>query len=346
MSRGSSRLRSPEGADPAGALAGLEARSASGFPHLSAARARTADSLLALRARLADAPRDTDAALVLFGSWGRWEVTPGSDTDWAVLVGAPPRGTVRPAAADLAGRLGHGPAEGGSFGRAVFADELTDHVGLRADSWDNLTLRMLLLLESVAVAGEEVHARCRDAVLATYLREVDPFRPPRFFLNDLIRYWRTIAVDFEGKARRAPADEASGPAKWASRLVKLRTSRKVLFAGGLLPILLCHLHPAAEIPGFLRAQLEAPATDRLAHAFCSFGAEDAGLRALGAYDRWLGLLADPGMRGELERLPRDQVEHSTTFREARRLGDELQAGLLALLFDTPLRALVREYGIF
>jgi hypothetical protein len=35
------------------------------------------------------------------------------------------------------------------------------------------------------------------------------------------------------------------------------------------------------------------------------------------------------------------------FQEVRRLADELEAGLLALLFDTPsLRALVREYGIF
>jgi hypothetical protein len=343
MSRGSSRLRSPEGADPAGALAALAERSPGGFPHLSAARARTAESLAGLRARVADAPRDPDAAVVLFGSWGRWEVTPGSDTDWAVLVEATAREAVRPGEGDLAGRLGREPAEGGSFARAVFASDLAHHVGLRADSWDNLTLRMLLLLESVAIAGEEVHARCRDSVLSTYLREVDPFRPPRFFLNDLIRYWRTIAVDFEGKARR---DQEAGAAKWASRLVKLRTARKVLFAGGLLPILLCHLHPGAEIPRFLRAQLAAPATDRLAHAFSSFGAEDAGVRALGAYDRWLGLLGDPDTRTELEGLPRETAERSPAFREARRLGDELQAGLLALLFDTPLRALVREYGIF
>jgi hypothetical protein len=327
--------------DPAGALEVLAERSRDGFPHLLAARARTVEALDDLRARLATAPRDPDASVVLFGSWGRREVTPGSDTDWSVLVEGEPRARVRPGRTDLDGHLGPDPAGEGSFGGAVFASALWENVGLRADSWDNLTVRMLLLLESVAVAGEDVHQRSRDTVLATYLREVDAYRPPRFFLNDLIRYWRTVAVDFEGKARR----DAEGP-RWASRLAKLRTSRKVLFASGLLPILLCHLHPADAIPGFLRAQLAAPATDRLAHAFRSYAAEDAGVRALGAYDRWLGLLADAAVRAELEELTREDAERSTALREARRLGDELQAGLLALLFDTPLRALVREYGLF
>ena len=232
------------------------------------------------------------------------------------------------------------PAAGGAFAGAVSCDDLVERVGLDADSNRLLTLRMLLLLESVSPLGGDVHARCRDRVLDTYLREVDAFRPPRFFLNDLIRYWRTIAVDFEGKAR---ADEGR---KWAARLAKLRTSRKVLFAGGLLPILLCHLHAAPEIPRFLTAQLAAPATDRLAHAFLRFDAADAGLRALGAYDRWLGLLDDPAARAELESAGRGTAEESSVFCEARRLGDELESGLLTLLFDTPLRALVREYGVF
>ena len=338
---------------PTGALVTLAERSRDGLPHLIGARERTEQALDDLRARLAAAPRDPDAAVVLFGSWGRREVTPGSDADWSVLVDGAPRAAVHPSVADLQGRLALGddpadaealrePAAGGSFGAVVFTEPLSENVGLRADSWDNLTLRMLLLLESVAVAGEDLHERARARVLDTYVREVDAFRPPRFFLNDLIRYWRTIAVDFEGKARRDAGDEA----KWGSRLAKLRTSRKVLFAGGLLPILLCHLHPAGEIPGFLAAQFAAPATDRLAHAFLSYDEGDAGLRALGAYDRWVGLLADPAARAELEALTRAGAESSPVFREARRLGDELQAGLLTLLFDTPLRALVREYGLF
>ena len=185
-----------------------------------------------------------------------------------------------------------------------------------------------------------MHRRCWERVLDGYLADADrPFRPPRFFLNDLIRYWRTICVDFVGKERE-------GGEKWGIRNAKLRTSRKVLFAAGLVPLLQTHRFNREERRAYLAAQLAAPATDRLAAAFLDCDARDAGVRALSAYDRWLGVLDDPRRRAELESLTKETAHTSPVFRDVRRHATELHRGLLVLLFDTPLLPHVREHGIF
>jgi predicted nucleotidyltransferase len=318
----------------------LAARSGGGFPHLLAARERTARELSSARARLGALAIDDDAAVVLFGSWGRQELTPGSDDDWLVLVVGDRRDAIRPASEAVGDVLVREPGRQAVFGEVAFAAELAGRIGLDEDTNRNLTRRMLLLLESVAVAGEPAWRASREHILDGYLRgDVKDHRPPRFFLNDVIRYWRTITVDFVGKER------AGGGEKGALRNLKLRLNRKVLFAGGLLPLLLCHRLRAEQIAPELRRQLDQPATDRLAEVFLEFD-PDAGVRALAAYDRWLGMLADDAVRAELAALTREQGDTNRAFRQARRYADELQNGLLAVLFEGPLLPLVREYGIF
>ncbi len=328
---------------PAGALERLAAHSAEGFPHLEAARRRTARRLVEIRARVAQIALPADAAVVLFGSWGRGELTEHSDDDWLLLVDGALRDEHRPAVAALRELLGgedRKPGTQGVFGDAVSAPALAGRIGLDGDTNRSLTRRMLLLLESVPIAGDDVYARCWERVLDTYLDDsTKDFRPPRFLLNDLVRYWRTICVDFVGKQRE---DEE----KWGLRNAKLRTGRKVLFAAGLLPILLCDRHRRDEMRGFLVGQLRQPATERLAAAFIEYDLVDGGLRALAAYDRWIAMIGDDATRDELAAVRRDNVEDSEAFARVRRSGDDLEAGLLALLFETPLVALVREYGVF
>jgi hypothetical protein len=98
---------------------------------------------------------------------------------------------------------------------------------------------------------------------------------------------------------------------------------------------------------FISAELDMPPTDRVARAFIHHGAIDAGARTLGAYDEFLGLLDTAEFRRELLEVTRATADSSAAFAEARRLGHELQAGLLALLFETEsLPKLVRDYAIF
>ena len=324
----------------AGSLSRLAESTGSDFPHLFAARKLTEERLRELRGALAAFARDEDAAVVMLGSWGRRELTRQSDDDFLVLVNGAERARVRPRSEELETVLGVA-GRTGTFGATAFCENLVGRIGLDQDDNANLTRRMLLMLESVPVAGDEPYRRCWERVLDAYL--VDSIRdrhPPRFFLNDLIRYWRTIGVDFVGKERGEPE-------KWGLRTAKLRTGRKLLYASGLLPSLLCGELRRSEMRAFLIEQFAAPPGDRVAFAFIHAGATDAGLRTLRAYDRWVGMLDDPEVRAKLGRLTREETASSELFQDVRRLAADVEQGLLALLFDTqPLRGLTREYAIF
>jgi hypothetical protein len=329
---------------PAGALDRLAEAGGASFPHLLEARRFTASELEDRAARLGSVP--DGMAAVMFGSWGREELTPLSDDDWALMVDGPLGADVEPVLAGVRAVLGgdeRDPGKQQQFGVAFSTDELVGNIGLDADTNANLTRRMLLLLESRGVVGMAAHARGVERVLHAYLGHgVRDYQPPRFLLNDLVRYWRTICVDFEGKRREAGGDDT----KYASRNAKLRTSRKVLFASGLLPVLLCHMKTAAEMPAFLSRQLACPPTDRIAAAFLQQDALPEGVRALSAYDRWIGMSQRPEVREELASLREATRDASPLWAEIRWIGDELQRGLLALLYETGLSPLTRQYGLF
>ena len=330
----------------AGALERLASQTGTPFAHLTAARARTQSELSRRRNMLARVAADDDVTVVLFGSWGRHELTEHSDDDWLELVANMHRDedAIKPPVDELRALLGVGQRKPGSqplFGHVAFRADLVSNIGLDGDTNTNLSQRILLLLESEPVLHDGVYRDCWDSALDAYLDgSLRDYRPPRFLLNDIVRYWRTLCVDFVGKERAEPGG------KWGMRSAKLRLSRKMLFAGGLLPVLRCGSFTAAEIRPFLRDQLATPVTDRVADAFLSEAMADVGARTLSAYDEWLALLGDRQSRAELESLTRENAKSSSTYRLARRLADDLEQGLLALLFESSLRPVVRDYGIF
>jgi hypothetical protein len=311
------------------------------FPHLFAARERTAAGLREKRAALGAHQHSPEASVVLMGSWGRAEVTAGSDDDFMALVHGDEEIEVEPTIDAVSSVLDHAPSDEGPFAAPVFSERLVHDIGLDRDDNKNLTRRMLFLLESTSVTGADVYETVREEVLNRYLDDsVKAYRPPRFLLNDVVRYWRTICVDFAGKERE-------GPEKWGLRNGKLRTSRKVLFAGGLLPVLECARFDLAPMRAFLTEQLGKPPADRIAQSFLENEANDEGARTLGAYDDFVGRMNETDFRHDLQGVTRDNAGESAAFSDVSRIGMELEAGLLALLYETrSLPQVVRDYAIF
>jgi len=320
------------------------------LPALEAARDRTVHRLAERAALLEGLDVHANAAVVLMGSWGRHELTTGSDDDYLVLVRGPAPhggwGVEQETAAKVAERFGSDPGGFGAPGRqGVFAEVVYSgdllRVGLDDDTNTNLTRRMLLVLESVAACHPNVLAGVRLDVIQDYLSDaLRDHRPPRFLLNDLVRYWRTIGVDFVAKDR----DRAG--AGWGLRNAKLRTSRKLLFASGLLPVLRCHELRAEQIAPFLAEQFAMPPTDRVADAFLRYDATAQGADALGAYDAFLALVDDDETRAELQAIgSRTAADASPRWREIAELGATIERALLSLLFETELGPVTQRYAV-
>ncbi len=301
-----------------------------------------------MRRVFAGEPLADDVSVCVFGSLARDEFTDGSDHDWAILTNEPHAHDDSSVVAALQivekhlGKEDHAPGNTKVFGMPFDVRTLVESVGLDGDSNTNLTRRMLLLLESRSLTGT-VHEAGWRSVLDHYMNHgVKNYRPPRFPLNDVVRYWRTVCVDFEGKHR----DPNGNDPKWATRNAKLRTSRKLLFAGGLLPIMLCHVRTTDEIPSFLATWFTAVPLDKVAAAFIWADMQPEGARALATYDRWLSIQQDKSARDELRTLTRDTRRSSQLFADVVDLGRQFERTLLALLFDSPLAAVSRQFLIF
>ncbi len=319
----------------------LAERTGKPFQALTAARRQTEKRLIERR-RIADGiEKDSDVAIVLMGSWGRRELTSGSDDDFMVLVRGEQRDVVNPSVEAVAETLAiKAPGREGIFGEAVFSVRLREDIGLDRDSNTNLTRRLLLLLESVAVSGDGEHAAVQAEVLEEYLEGVErDYRPPRFLLNDVVRYWRTLGVDYAAKVRQR------GPTGWALRNAKLRTSRKLLYASGLIPILRCHELKRTEMIDFLSEQLRLPPTDRIADACLHYGNLAHGSQILDAYDKFIELLDNAEARDLLTTLGPEDARSPGPFLTATQLGAEIDDGLRGLLFGPALSRWTMEFAV-
>jgi predicted nucleotidyltransferase len=351
----------------------LAAKLRQDWGYLAAARERAVKE----RRRLQSALRDLDGAdssIVVFGSLGRDEFTVGSDVDWTLLVD----GIADPAHFDTAleirrrlEKLGHEPpGREGIFGNLAFSHNLIHQIGGEDDSNSNTTRRILLLSESQVIGRREAHERTLHNILHRYLYEdrglwygSGEFRIPRFLLNDIVRYWRTMAVDFAYKQR------TRGNEGFALRNIKLRMSRKLIFISGMLACFSCHLDLTPEekelffgskavqpVVDHLQKTLSLPPLQLIAKVLLKH--EDLWPPAsalFSTYDTFIGMLADESLlssgmtrRKHLDKLPVEELEDDEVFQEARELSHRFRDAVhdIFLRSKTDLSRLTIEYGVF
>lgn len=292
--------------------------------------------------------------IVVCGSLGRREMSAASDFDYLVVAHGLVEDVTRFRSARLAcdewctRRSLPSPGTTGLFGRVVSATELVEQIGLEFDTNASLTRRLLLLEEGVSVLQPEKHQQFVNVMLGRYLLEEDAGGPPWFLLNDVTRYWRTIAVDYQAKVWRDLSDDG-----WGLRWLKLRISRKLTFVSAVVSALLVALEAPDDRRAFLCEQfVDVPALARVAQLTRVLDGDEQALGdlrdVLSIADRFAAYLQDKEQRAAARRVrPPVGAVVEPGFVEMREASDALQACLERLFFDAPaLRDLSRRYLTF
>lgn len=270
-----------------------------------------------------------EVAVVIVGSLARREANQHSDVDYFIIDCGGASGAARRRTLDrldgalkgLVGDLGlRAPAVGGAFGGVVAVSDMAKVIGGEEDSNLPLTRRMLFLLESDWIFGEEKYRVILDDILIRYISDkITKHQISRFLLNDIIRYYRTICVDFEYKT-------SSIGKSWGDRNIKLMFSRRLLYVSGLLAVASTAQSTASMKRLKVRDLLMKTPIDRLA-SVCGADA----LPTLSAYDEFLGWLADGTTRDLLGATCSDRNLHSDEFRSMKNAGHHFSWNLEMLL---------------
>lgn len=290
--------------------------------HMQSARDYSDDLIAQLRGALAQIALGDDVVVVVVGSLARREASSQSDLDYFVVH----QGDVAPEGIfdsinEAISALGlRPPSSSGAFAISVSQDKFLSTIGGTEESNAELTRRMLFLLESDWIVGESEYESLMNSVIQRYIRDkITQHQLARFFLNDLIRYYRTICVDFEYKT-------ADGGKSWGDRNIKLMFSRKLLYFSGVLAA----AETAQSACDFKRSELtrllRLTPIDRVVDV-CGVDAA----RLLKRYDKFIGWMADGDVRDLLKGTTAEREDQSDKFREMKNAGHHFSWELESLL---------------
>lgn len=136
----------------------------------------------------------------------------------------------------------------GKYLKVYSLDKCLKVLGAPEDDIENLfTARMLLLLESRWVYNQGLYEDVVNQILKHYFRDSqskDTFRP-LFLLNDLLRYWRTLCLNYE-LTRNNPGRP------WRKKNINLKFSRMLTVFGTVLPIITKQIYDIGTAHKFVK----------------------------------------------------------------------------------------------
>lgn len=295
------------------------------FTNLSSAKNFSTAKVGEIRGRLDNLGINSNCCIVTVGSYARQEASEQSDLDYFLITDdettiSEDTSKFKNIVKDLKISM---PSVTGAFDAHVTRVEMLKNIGGNSDDTDKLTRRLLFLLESEWLWNEPLFNSLFNEFIETYVRDtITEHQLCRFLLNDLIRYYRTICVDFEYKTVE------TGKA-WGDRNIKLMFSRKLIYFSGILVIAETVQNNAVTKRNILNKYLRMSPVARLVN-ICGARAH----KALAMYDEFTGHMASPTVRSMLKATTIDRKSHSPEFRALKNTAHHFSWELSRLLAET------------
>ena len=283
-----------------------------------------------LRARLTGAFSDNVECVALAGSFGRLEGSKSSDADYVMVVRDADAATVNDDLDTISraiSSLGISPPnKSGVFAKPRTRAELIESVGRPGELSDVLGKRLLLLLESRPVYGDDLYLDLLDKVFSRYsaYHEGEPAKEFAFLLNDLIRYFRYICVNYESNVWREHE-------KWALRNIKLRHSRVLMYAGLLFVLGEASKYSDERKRKTVWEALPFTPLERLARVYTENG-DKSFFRVVGLYNVFLAHLSKDEVREKLQPVEYESRYSVPEFAELKANSDAFVSELLRFVF--------------
>jgi hypothetical protein len=187
------------------------------------------------------------------------------------------------------------PKPTGTFSRPTSIEQLCDkkNIGAAHEDMRSFAKRLLLLLETQPIYKPDGHQAVVNAVVKSYAEGYvanDPRKEWGFLINDLIRYFRSLCVNYQW-------DFENEHGKWPLRNIKLRHSRLIMYGGLLMLLGECSRERADKVT-WLKNRLNLTPLERIALVY-SANQDTNFFRLAGFYDTFLGMLNKPEVRNEL-----------------------------------------------
>ena len=200
--------------------------------------------------------QDRKVVAYLAGSLGRGDVGKFSDLDLFLITTKPDSERkwledleILSLIVQINKHLGYGPfSNDGEYLKIYSFEKMLEALGAPQDDSENLfTARMLLLLEARCACNQLLYDYIVEKILRHYFRDSrgkSTFRP-LFLLNDLLRYWRTLCLNYE-----LIRDNPDRP--WRKKNINLKFSRMLTIFGTVLPLITGQIHDIDSARKFVK----------------------------------------------------------------------------------------------